>query len=321
MVIKIIVFYLFIICVYTRVKSSVLGEGKEGKQKFLVRHILNSGREALRKVQSDKFRGNTERDKMSQIWITVFGIGFIFIMTALGAGLVYFFKKEISATVNAAFSGFASGIMLAASVWSLLLPAIKQAEERWAKFSLMYVVGSFLLGGMFLLIFDKLTRSLYQTSAELKRSAKLFFAVTLHNVPEGLAVGFAFGAAHAVGTTAAYLSALGLAIGIGIQNLPEGAAVSLPLYSALGNKHKAFLYGAVSGLAELIFGTVGYYLATYLQWLQPVLLAFSAGAMVFVVAEELIPDTRNERVKAPSIGAWGVMIGFAVMMALDVVLG
>ncbi|MBQ8230178.1 MAG: ZIP family metal transporter [Clostridia bacterium] len=258
---------------------------------------------------------------MSQIWITVFGIGFIFVMTALGAGLVYFFKKGISATVNAAFSGFASGIMLAASVWSLLLPAIEQAEESWGNFALIHVLASFLFGGVFLLIFDKLTRSAYQTSAELKRSAKLFFAVTLHNVPEGLAVGFAFGAAYAAGTTAAYLAALGLAIGIGIQNFPEGAAVSLPLYSALGNKNKAFLYGAASGLAELIFGTVGYYLAAYLQWLQPVLLAFSAGAMVFVVAEELIPDSKSEGLKISSVGAWGVMIGFAVMMALDVALG
>lgn len=258
---------------------------------------------------------------MSKILITVFGIGFIFVMTALGAALVYCFKKGVSATVNAAFSGFASGIMLAASVWSLLLPAIEQAEQSWGDFALVHILTAFLLGGVFLLFFDKLTRSAYQTSAELKRSAKLFFAVTLHNVPEGLAVGFAFGAAYAVGTTAAYLAALGLAIGIGIQNFPEGAAVSLPLYSALGNKHKAFLYGVASGLAELVFGTLGYFLAAYLQRLQSVLLAFSAGAMVFVVAEELIPDTRNEGVKISSIGAWGVMIGFAVMMALDVALG
>ena len=258
---------------------------------------------------------------MGNAWLAVFGIGFIFLMTALGAALVYFFKNGISKTVNAAFSGFASGIMLAASVWSLLLPAIEQAEQSWGSFALGYIVAGFLLGGVFLLAFDRLAGAAYSTRAELKRSAKLFFAVTLHNVPEGLAVGFAFGTAYAVGTTAAYIAALGLAIGIGLQNFPEGAAVALPLYSALGNKHKAFLYGAASGVAELIFGTAGYFLAAQLQRLQPWLLAFSAGAMVFVVAEELLPETRGEGIRLPSVGAWGVMLGFVLMMALDIALG
>lgn len=262
---------------------------------------------------------------MNHTLITVFGIGFIFLMTSLGSALAYCFRKELSPKANAVFLGFASGIMLAASVWSLLLPAIEQAEELWGKFALFPVATGFILGGVFLLIFVKLAPLLRKGNGSfcehgsLKSSAKLFLAVSLHNVPEGLAVGFAFGVASAIGTTAAYLTALGLAIGIGVQNFPEGAAVSLPLRSELGNKHKAFFYGVFSGVAEPIFAVIGYFLAAYIRSIQPWLLAFSAGAMIFVVAEDLIPAAKSE--DSFPLGAWGVMLGFAVMMLLDVALG
>jgi ZIP family zinc transporter len=148
---------------------------------------------------------------------------------------------------------------------------------------------------------------------------KLFFAVTLHNIPEGLALGFAFGAAAVSGDTAAYISALGLAIGIGIQNFPEGAAISLPMRQVTGNSKKAFLFGMGSGVVEPLSAIVGFLLASHLIVLQPWLLAFSAGAMLFVVAEDLIPDANLS--ENPHTGTWGFMIGFIIMMILDVALG
>ena len=138
--------------------------------------------------------------------------------------------------------------------------------------------------------------------------------MTLHNIPEGLAVGFAFGMARMAGIPATYVAALGLALGIGFQNLPEGAAVSLPMKMALKSKHKAFLYGMCSAVVEPIFAVIGYLFIGYLQPVQPWLLAFSAGAMIFVVADELLPQTKLEK---DNLGAWGVMIGFLSMMILD----
>ena len=152
---------------------------------------------------------------------------------------------------------------------------------------------------------------------DLKKPMKMFFAMTIHNIPEGLAVGFAFGAA--CGNQAALFSALGLAFGIAIQNFPEGAAVSLPLKRATGSNMRAFLFGTGSGAVEPVAATVGYFLATTLIKAQSWLLAFAAGAMIFVVAEDIIPDARFE--KNPHLGTWGVMVGFAIMMALDVALG
>ena len=147
----------------------------------------------------------------------------------------------------------------------------------------------------------------------------MFIAITVHNVPEGLAVGFAFGAAAVAGNTEAYLAALGLAVGIAIQNFPEGAAVSLPLKATTGKRGKSFLLGSLSGAVEPVAAVIGYYLASVITVIQPWLLSFAAGAMIFVVAEDLIPDARCE--EKPHIGTWGVMTGFAIMMALDVSLG
>ncbi len=262
---------------------------------------------------------------MNGILLTVAGFAVIFVMNALGAAMVFFFRKDISPKVNTLFLGFASGVMIAASVWSLLLPAIDGAAD-WGSWSFVPAVCGFLLGGIFLVLLDKVVPHFHFGTNEeegprvaLRKPVKLFLAVTIHNIPEGLAVGFAFGAAATLGTDAAYVAALALAVGIGIQNLPEGAAVALPLKTATGSRRKAFAYGACSGAVEPLFAVVGYFLAAHLSAAQPWFLSFAAGAMVFVVAEDLIPDAKME--EHPHLGTWGVMLGFALMMTLDVVFG
>ncbi|MCR4660900.1 MAG: ZIP family metal transporter [Clostridia bacterium] len=262
---------------------------------------------------------------MSNVGLTILGIGIIFVATTAGAALVFFFKKDISEKMNTVFLGFAAGIMIAASVWSLLIPSI-ESSSSWGKWSFAPAFIGFILGGLFLVVLDKVVPHFHVGTGQeegphtsLQKPVKMFLAVTIHNIPEGLAVGFAFGGAAVVGSKEAYLSALGLAIGIAIQNFPEGAAVSLPLKKAIGSNGKAFLYGMGSGAVEPIAAIIGYFLAASLTKAQPWLLAFAAGAMIFVVVEDLIPDAKlNEH---SHLGTWGVMIGFVVMMALDVALG
>ena len=254
---------------------------------------------------------------MNYTLITILGIAFIFLMTTLGAALVYCFKTQMPEKLQSALFGFAAGVMTAASVWSLLLPALAQAELAWGNLAFIPVTIGFLLGGALIVGFDRALN--FRKNEECGRAKKLFLSVTLHNIPEGLAVGFAFGAAFSLSTPAAYIAALGLAVGVGFQNLPEGAAVSLPMQTALQSKHKAFFYGVLSAVVEPVFAAIGYFFAAYLQVLQPWLLAFSAGAMIFVVSEELLPETKRDT--KSSIGAWGVMLGFALMMILDVALG
>lgn len=262
---------------------------------------------------------------MSGTAMTILGFTIIFAATAAGAALVFLFKKGISPGLNTLFLGFAAGIMTAASVWSLLLPSIEGASG-YGVWSFVPAAAGFLIGGAFLVLIDKLIPHVHQGTAEeeglpnhLKKSVKLFLAVTIHNIPEGLAVGFAFGSAAALGEYGAYISALGLAIGMAIQNFPEGAAVALPLKEVTGSRAKAFLYGAGSGAVEPVFAVVGYFLAAGLSAAQPWFLSFAAGAMIFVVAEDLIPDAKLS--EHPHLGTWGVMLGFALMMTLDVALG
>ena len=262
---------------------------------------------------------------MNSTLIVILGILFIFLMTTLGSALVFFFKNEIPEKINTVFLGFAAGVMIAASVWSLLIPAM-ESSSSWEKWSFVPAVVGFIFGGLFLVLLDKVVPHMHSGTNEeegpkvnLQKQTKFFLAVTIHNIPEGLAVGFAFGAAAVIGTSLAYLSALGLAIGIGLQNFPEGAAIALPMRNACGSRKKAFLYGTLSGIVEPIFAIIGYFLAAQIEVIQPWLLAFAAGAMIFVVAEDLIPDSKIE--SHPHLGTWGVMIGFAVMMILEVVLG
>ena len=190
---------------------------------------------------------------MSNTAVTILGMCLIFVMTTLGASVVYFFRNDISPKLNAVFLGFASGIMVAASVWSLLIPAMEEAD--FGAWNWVPAAVGFIVGGLFLVLLDKIVPHLHKGTNEeegprvaLKKPVKLFLAVTIHNIPEGLAVGFAFGAA-ALGENAAYISALGLAIGIAVQNFPEGAAVALPMRAATGSRNKAFFYGLASGAA------------------------------------------------------------------------
>lgn len=246
-----------------------------------------------------------------------------FFATSLGSALVFLFKNEIRERTQTLFLGFASGIMVAASVWSLIIPAIEQSEHL-GKLSFLPAASGFLLGGLFLILIDHIVPHMHQNGDEegpkcmLKKSTRLFLAVTIHNIPEGLAVGFALGAAASDNPTVSFLSALGLAIGIAIQNFPEGAAVSLPMRNSM-SRTKAFAYGTFSGAVEPVSALVGFLLANYLTALQPYLLSFSAGAMIFVVAEDLIPDSKLE--DHPHAGAVSTMLGFVVMMILDVALG
>jgi len=254
--------------------------------------------------------------------IAVAGITFIFAMTTLGSAAVYLFRDEISPETNTAFLGFASGIMVAASVWSLLIPSIDLASGiKW-----LPAAAGMAAGGLFLVLLDRTVPHIHGginleegPRVSLKKSTKLFLAITIHNIPEGLAVGFAFGAAASAGTQTAMISALGLAAGIGIQNFPEGAAVSLPMKKAAGSRSSAFMYGAASGAVEPVCAAAGYFMSAYISFLQPWFLAFAAGAMLFVVVEDLIPESHiSDR---PHLGTWSFMTGFVVMMILDVALG
>ena len=261
---------------------------------------------------------------MSQTAMIILGFLVIFLATTAGSAIVWFFKRDISDKVNTLFLGFASGIMdtlflgfasgimVAASVWSLIIPSIEGAES-WGKWNFVPALIGFLLGGLFLVLLDHVVPHFHKGTNEeegprssLKKSTKMFLAVTIHNIPEGLAVGFAFGAAAAMGEYSAYVSALALAIGIAIQNFPEGAAVALPMKSATQSRGKAFLFGTASGAVEPLFAIVGFFLASSLTMLQPWFLAFAAGAMIFVVAEDLIPDSHLSA--HPHLGTWCWML-------------
>lgn len=258
-------------------------------------------------------------------WMATFGIAFIFLCTTAGAAMVFFFKNEMNEKAKKIFLGFAAGVMIAASVWGLLNPAIQQAEAngqvKWIPAAL-----GFLSGGAFMLGMDLLLPHLHiggdrpeGLKSSWNRTTMLVFAVTLHNIPEGLAVGFAFGLALALGTNAAMAAALGLAIGIGLQNFPEGAAVALPLKNENLSVGKSFWLGTLSGAVEPVAAGFGLFLSTALISVMPWFLAFAAGAMIYVVVEELIPEAHlGEHSNA---GTLAVMVGFVIMMILDVALG
>jgi ZIP family zinc transporter len=251
---------------------------------------------------------------------------FTWFMTAAGAALVFFFKA-INRKVLNAMLGFAAGVMIAASFWSLLAPAIEMAEESDVPSWIPAVVG-FLAGGVFLRIIDKILPHLHLgypmeeaegISTSWKRSVLLVLAITLHNFPEGLAVGVAFGAVAADLPSATMAGAIALALGIGIQNFPEGAAVSIPLRREGFSRLKSFWYGQMSGVVEPIAGVLGAGAVILMKPILPYALSFAAGAMIFVVVEELIPESQMDR--KTDIATMGAMVGFAVMMTLDVALG
>jgi len=263
---------------------------------------------------------------LSPVLQALLGTCFTWFLTALGASVVFFFKT-INRKVMDGMLGSAAGVMIAASFWSLLSPAIEMVEQAGGIPWLPPLIG-FLSGGAFLWGIDKVLPHLHSgfptseaegVKTSWQRSVLLVLAITLHNIPEGLAVGVAFGAAAAGHPAASIGAAIALAIGIGIQNFPEGAAVSVPLRREGLSRRKSFMYGQFSGMVEPIAGVLGAIAVVYMQPLLPYALSFAAGAMIYVVAEELIPESQAE--KHSDIATIGVMIGFAIMMTLDVALG
>lgn len=263
--------------------------------------------------------------KMNPILLAFIGTMITFLATVIGSAFVFFFRNGISPFYQRICLGFAAGVMIAASVWSLLIPAIEMAEEQ-GKIGWIPAAGGFILGGLFLYILDKMLPHLHLMSGltegpstELKKSTLLFLAVTLHNIPEGLAVGLSFALAAREGSSLSLSAALVLAIGIGLQNLPEGAAISLPLRKQGVSSQKAFAFGALSGIVEPIAGVLGAILVGSIISIMPWFLAFAAGAMIYVVVEELIPEAQLG--EHSDSGTLGVMIGFLIMMILDIALG
>ena len=239
------------------------------------------------------------------------GTSFTFLMTALGAATVFFFARAVCERAQGALLGFAAGVMTAASVWSLILPAIEQtaAEGRLPPF--LPAAAGIVLGALLLALLDEFTR---QRGGERVTHSDflLLSAITLHNIPEGMAVGLAFAlAADGEGLA----GAAALALGIGVQNFPEGAAVALPLYQSGQSKLRAFVTGVLSGAVEPLFGVLVVLAAARVPALMPWLLSFAAGAMLYVVAEELLPRAGSRR------GTCGFLVGFLFMMVLDVALG
>lgn len=261
---------------------------------------------------------------MSPVTLAFLGTMFTFGATALGAATVFFFKRDIPRHLQRIFLGFAAGVMIAAAVWSLLIPAMEMAEAAGAV-AWLPVASGFALGVAFLMLLDRVLPHLHPGSdrpegvkTSLKRTTMLVLAVTLHNIPEGLAVGLAFGLTGK--NSAMSLSgAVALSLGMALQNFPEGAAISLPLKKEGLSNRNSFLYGALSGAVEPLAGVIGVLVAGHIVGLMPWMLAFAAGAMLYVVVEELIPEANLG--EHSHTGTVSVMLGFLVMMILDVALG
>lgn len=254
----------------------------------------------------------------------IIGILIPFLGTSLGAACVFLLRKEINPKAQKAMLGFASGVMVAASVWSLLIPAMDMSEGM-GKWAFVPAASGFLLGMAFLLLMDKLVPHLHLNTerpeglkSNLGKSTMLMLAVTLHNVPEGAAVGIVLAGAMEGGSSITLAAALALSVGIAIQNFPEGAIISLPIKGEVG-KGKAFLYGVLSGVVEPAAAILTILLAMYINPILPYLLAFAAGAMIYVVVEELIPESAEG--EHSNLSTIGFAIGFVIMMVLDVALG
>jgi len=251
---------------------------------------------------------------------------FTWALTGLGAAMVFFFKTINKKVLNLML-GFAAGVMIAASIWSLLNPAIEMAEAAGIQSWIPALTG-FLAGGAFLYLVDKLLPHLHLGLSRDKaegihtswhRSILLVLAITLHNIPEGLAVGVAFGAIAVNPDMSVVSAALALAFGIGLQNFPEGAAVSIPLRREGFSRLKAFHYGQMSGMVEPLAGVIGALMVVYIQPILPYALSFAAGAMIYVVVEELIPESQAG--DGTDLSTLGALAGFAIMMVLDISLG
>lgn len=253
------------------------------------------------------------------------GLAIPFLGTTLGSGMVFLMKNKINIKIEKLLLGFASGVMIAASVWSLLIPSIDMAKTQNVIDWIPATIG-FLLGIVFLLILDSIIPHLHLHTdkpeglkAKIEKTTMMVLAVTLHNIPEGMAVGVVFAGAIAHNTGITMAGAIALAIGIAIQNFPEGAIISMPLKSEGMSKLKAFMYGTLSGLVEPIGALLTIALTNLVVPILPYFLSFAAGAMIYVVVEELIPEAQNG--EHSNISTIGVAIGFIIMMILDVALG
>ena len=247
-------------------------------------------------------------------------------LTALGAATVFCFRNPNPKTMNVML-GFASGVMIAASFWSLLQPAIERAENTFSFPAWLVVSAGFLSGAIFMWLSDKIVtyarrENVCRNEKRINRILMLVLSITLHNIPEGLAVGVAFGALHANGyTTEALMGAVTIAIGIGLQNFPEGAAVSLPLRREGYSRGKSFFWGQASGMVEPLAGVLGAAMVVHIEAILPFALAFAAGTMILVAVHELIPECQQNQDANPYFATMGIVCGFALMMVLDVALG
>ena len=265
----------------------------------------------------------------STVWLALLATLGTWLVTALGAATVVFFRSPSSKFLNLML-GFASGVMIAASFWSLLQPAIERAEAVSSIPAHWVATAGFLLGAVFMwgsdLIVSRARRCAEHPdradNGTLGRVIMLMLSITLHNIPEGLAVGVAFGALHAGGYTAeALMGAMTIAIGIGLQNFPEGAAVSLPLRREGYSARRSFFIGQASGMVEPIAGVLGAAMVVHMTAILPFALAFAAGTMILVAVHELIPECQQNQDANPYFATMGIVCGFALMMVLDVALG
>lgn len=267
------------------------------------------------------------------LFVSLLSLSLVFLATTLGSSFVFFFRKPMGPKIKSMVLGFAGGIMISASFFGLLLPSIEQSQSSEIYSNIAYLPPTigFLLGAALLFGLDKIIPHFHKLQnveegptnvKPLSQNLRFFLAVTMHNIPEGLAVGFACGLAlsHQGEADAASLcfAAFSLALGIAIQNVPEGAAVSLPMYSDGMKKRNAFFFGTASGAVEPIFGVIALFLAK-LSVVTPWLLAFAAGAMIYVTLDEILPEAREDRFSHHAM--WSFMLGFALMMVLEVVLG
>lgn len=262
---------------------------------------------------------------MTPLIITIISLSIILGGTVLGSSFVFFFHKKFNNRINNLILGFASGIMVSAAFFGLILPSITESQNLYGDFAIFPIVVGFFAGGLFLFALDKLVPHLHiienteeGINSELSKNVKFFLAVTIHNIPEGLAVGFACGLAFQNSSSAILMSALSLAIGIAIQNIPEGSAVSIPFYGLGISRAKSFLLGSASGIVEPIFGLIGVLLVSSLSYIMPWLLSFAGGAMIYVTIDELLPGARKGH--HIHYGIWAFMVGFVVMMALEILL-
>lgn len=260
-----------------------------------------------------------------ELFHIILGILIPFLGTTIGAGCVFFVQKEIKPVIQKMLLGFASGIMVSASVWSLLIPAMEMCESA-GKLAFIPAAVGFSIGMLFLWMLDKLIPHLHMGSdtpegpkSNLKKTTMLVFAVTLHNLPEGMAVGVVFAGLLTGSAPITVAGAFALTIGIAIQNFPEGAIISLPLHSEGQSKLRAFIMGTLSGVVEPIGALVTILCAKVLVPIVPYMLAFAAGAMIYVVVEELIPESAQG--EHSDMGTMGFAVGFLIMMILDVTLG